>query len=99
MFTLFLDAAWQVALAALVLGAGLPVLFAVGLRSFVVAGGTDGADGGQPRAARPVLRVLGVVCFVVVIAAVLLGLTIIIATGFGKEVSFEQILPVLVDKE
>lgn len=95
MFPLFLDAAWQVVLAALLLGAGLPFLFALGVRSFAFAGGAD--DGGRTQ--RPALRVAGVVCFALVIVAVLVGLTVIIATGFGKEVSFEHLFPVIVDKE
>lgn len=93
MFPLFLDAAWQVALAALVLGAGLPTLFALGVRSFVLAGPE------APRQPRPALRIAGVVLFALVVAAVLVGLTVILATGFGKEVSFEHIIPMLVDKE
>ncbi|MFD1713712.1 hypothetical protein ACFSBZ_04435 [Amnibacterium flavum] len=97
MFPLFLDAAWQVALAALLLGAGLPALFALGVRSFAVAGGA--VDGGGSGPARPALRFAGVLCFVLVVCAVLVGLTVIIATGFGQTVSFEHIVPTLVDKE
>ncbi|BDI22880.1 hypothetical protein [Herbiconiux sp. L3-i23] len=95
MFPLFLDAAWQVALAALLLGAGLPTLFALGVRSFAIAGGAH--DDGRTQ--RPAFRALGVLCYVLVIVAVLVGLTVIIATGFGKEVSFENIIPMVVDKE
>jgi hypothetical protein len=96
MFPLFLEAAWQVTLAALLLGAGLPVLFALGVRSFAVAGtGEDGVQGAN----RILLRTAGLLCFVLIVAAVAIGLTIIVATGFGKEVSFEQIVPMIVDKE
>lgn len=102
MLSLFVEAAAQVALIALVLGAGLPVLFAVGVRSFALAGGAspDGSDGDvRPPSAAPLLRVLGVLCFAVVVAAVVLGLTIIIATGLGQEVSFEHIVPTFVPKD
>lgn len=96
MLQLFANAAGQVILAAVLLGAGLPVLFALGVRSSVLAG--PGGDGTAPRERRPLLRVLGILCFALVLCAVAVGLTIIIATGFGKEVSFEHIIPVLVDK-
>jgi hypothetical protein len=103
-FTLFLEAAGQVALVALVLGAGLPALFAVGVRSFTLAGsaGTSTGDGEATSPSRiPVsmLRVIGILCFAVVVAAVAIGLSIIIATGFGQQVSFEHIVPTFVPKD
>lgn len=103
MFPLFLEAAAQVAVIALVLGAGLPALFAVGVRSFALAGANDPRDTDVPadstRLPAPLLRTLGVLCFVVVVLAVVLGLTIIIATGFGQEVSFENVFPTFVPKD
>jgi hypothetical protein len=102
-FPLFLEAAGQVAVIALILGAGLPALFALGVRSFALAGAGDPRDTDVPRDATslpaPLLRTLGVVCFLVVVAAVVLGLTIIIATGFGQEVSFENVFPTFVPKD
>jgi hypothetical protein len=102
-FPLFLEAAAQVALIALVLGAGLPALFAVGVRSFALAGATDPRDTEVPadstRLPAPLLRILGVLCFLIVVLAVVLGLTIIIATGFGQEVSFEKVFPTFVPKD
>jgi hypothetical protein len=102
-FTLFLEAAGQVALIGLLLGAGLPALFAIGVRSFTLAGtaGTDGTDGEITRPSTPALalRITGVLCFLLVVAAVVIGLSIIIATGFGQEVSFEHIVPTFVPKD
>ena len=103
MFTLFLEAAGQVALAALLLGAGLPALFAVGVRSFTLAGaaGKAGADGEtitRSRIPGLLLRAIGTLCYVLVIAAVVIGLSVIIATGFGQELSFENIVPTFVPK-
>lgn len=95
MLQLFAASAAQVALAAVLLGAGLPVLFALGVRSTILAG----PDVSAPRQHRPLFRVLGILCFVLVLCAVAVGLTVIIATGFGKEVSFEHVIPMLVDKE
>jgi hypothetical protein len=95
MLSLFFAAAGQVALVALILGAGLPALFAVGVRSFAVAG-----DAAQPggRLPAPLLRVIGVICFALVVAAVAIGLSIIIATGLGQTVSFEHVFPTFVPK-
>ena len=104
MFTLFLEAAGQVALVALVLGAGLPALFALGVRSFTLAGsaGSPEADGGTSTPSRlpaPLLRTIGTLCYVLVVAAVAIGLSVIIATGFGQEVSFENVFPTFVPKD
>jgi len=93
---LFFEAAGQVALVAVLLGAGLPVLFALGVRSFAIAGGVSGE---QPRLPVPLLRVLGVACFAIVVLAVVVGLSIILATGFGQEVDFSHVIPVLVPKD
>jgi hypothetical protein len=102
-FTLFLDAAGQVALVALLLGAGLPALFAVGVRSFTLAGtaGRPGADGEtitRSSVPVPVLRAIGTLCYVLVIVAVVIGLSVIIATGFGQELSFDGLVPTFVPK-
>ncbi len=43
-------------------------------------------------------RLVAALCYTLVIIAVLLGLTVIVATGFGKELSFEHVWPTLVDK-
>jgi hypothetical protein len=101
-FSLFLEAAGQVALVAVFLGAGLPVLFALGVRSFAVArtagGAADGA-GTDHGLRQSLLRAGGILCFVLVVAAVAVGLTVIIATGFGQEVSFEHVVPTFVPKD
>ncbi|GAB3605899.1 hypothetical protein GCM10027413_13080 [Conyzicola nivalis] len=104
MFTLFLEAAGQVALVALLLGAGLPALFAIGVRSFTLAGaaGRPAAEGettGGSRISVPVLRVIGTLCYVLVVAAVVIGLSVIIATGFGQELSFDNFVLTFVPKD
>lgn len=92
-----LEGAWKVLVAGLVLGAGLPVVFAFGIRSLAWgAGGDAEVDHAAPN---PIGKVLAVVCFAVVLAAIALGITIIVATGFGKEVSFEHLYPTLVPKD
>lgn len=85
-----LDGAWRVLLAGLVLGAGLPVLFALGIRSLAWS-----ASGGV---ARPAGRAIGYGLFAVVVLGVLLGITFIVATGFGKALSFDHVYPTVVPK-
>jgi hypothetical protein len=86
-----LDGAWRVLLAGLVLGAGLPILFTLGVRSLAWS-----AAGGQ--AARPLGRAAGYALFGVVVLGVLIGITFIVATGFGKTLSFEHLYPTIVSK-
>ena len=77
-----LEALWQVALAGVLLGAGLPALFALGVRSLnanrvVAVGGTDATS--SPSAAG---RAGAIVCFVICAVAVVFGIVVII---FGKQ--------------
>jgi hypothetical protein len=102
MWHLFIDAAWRVAVYGFIFGAGLPALFAIGVRTTVLANHAhDGsASPIEVTASAPptVNRVLGVVCFVVVVAAVAIGISLIIAAGLGKAVSFEHVYPTFVPK-
>ncbi|WP_193612172.1 hypothetical protein [Nocardioides lijunqiniae] len=96
-------AGWQVVLIGVLLGAGLPAVFAVGIRSLAYAGGgsaTTSDPGGSegPAAARPLGTVLAGVCFLVVVVGIVLGLTFILASGFGKELDFGSGIPTLTDK-
>lgn len=94
MWELFSQAAWKVVLAGLLLGAGLPAVFAMGVRfSAAGAGGTSDQPG--PRAGR---HALGALCFGVAAVAVGLGITVIVAAGFGMSLSFEHVYPTLVPK-
>jgi hypothetical protein len=91
------EAAWKVLLVGLVLGAGLPAVFAAGVRS--LAWGTGGAaEVAADATPHPAGRALAGLCFVVVLAGIGLGLTIIIAAGQGKIVSFDHTYPTIVDK-
>lgn len=94
--TLALHGAWKVLAVSLVLGAGLPMVFALGIRSLALAAGGDAeVDSARPR---PIGKVLAGLCFLIVLAGVALGITIVVASGFGKAVSFEHIYPALVNK-
>lgn len=80
-----LTAVWQVAVGALILGAGLPALFALGLRSLYGKERLLATAGGEPQLTRPsALGKLGAAaCFAVVIAAVAFGIVVLV---FGKQI-------------
>ena len=95
------EGAWKVLLAGLILGAGLPLLFALGIRSLAWGAGGDAEthqEGAAGPKAQPIGTVIGWVLFVIVLAGVALGITFIVASGLGKELSFEHIFPTIVDK-
>ncbi|WP_436529929.1 hypothetical protein [Actinoplanes sp. HUAS TT8] len=95
-----LDGAWRVLLAGLILGAGLPVLFALGIRSLAWGAGEASVNtsGVTPGTRRPIGTAVGYLLFAVVVVGVLLGLTFIVASGFGNKLSFEHIYPTIVPK-
>ena len=99
--TFALEGAWKVLLAGVVLGAGLPALFALGIRSLAYGAGGD-ATAKSPGVAvatpRPIGTVVGYVLFAVVLMGVVLGITFIAASGFGKALSFTHIYPTIVNK-
>lgn len=77
-----LGALWQVVAVGLLLGAGLPALFALGIRS-LNTGRVPVVDGPVLTSRPSRLGVTGaVVCFGILIAAVLFGIVVII---FGKQ--------------
>jgi hypothetical protein len=100
--TLALASGWRVLLAGLVLGAGLPALFAVGVRSMAWGAGGEAevhaAGTAAAPAAHPVGRLVATVCFLVVVLAVALGITFVVATGMGKTLSFEHTYPTITTK-
>ena len=97
MFSLFLQDAWKVLLYSLLLGAGLPVVYALGVRSLGLASGSREVEGGAGER-HPLGVALATVCFVVVLAGVALGLLYIVAAGQGKMLSFEHVYPTMVPK-
>ena len=80
-----LDSIWRVALVGLLLGAGLPALFAFGMRSLYGQLPTEAAAHDAPvdvPTTGPGGRAVAYLCFGIVIAAVLFGIAVII---FGKQ--------------
>lgn len=77
------EALWQVLVAGLVLGAGLPALFALAIR-LQGSGRTLAADGaGYTTPPTAGGRAGSVVLFAVCVLAVLAGIFLIVAGGFG----------------
>lgn len=66
------SALWQIVVLALVAGAGLPALFALGLRALALNGGTSSAEGssGKLYGGNPVGLIAGGVCFLIVLGAI-----------------------------
>ena len=95
------DSAVKILVACLVLGAGLPALFAAGIRAMSWGAGGEaevhesGVSGPTPR---PLGTAAGYLCFAIVLLGVILGITFIVASGFGKAVSFEHIYPTITNK-
>lgn len=92
MFTLFLQDAWKVLVYSLILGAGLPVVYAVGVRSLAMGSGGSKAESAR----RPLGMAVAVICFLIVLAGVAVGLTYIIAAGKGEQLSFSHVYPTFI---
>ena len=89
---LALTRAWHVLLAGLLLGAGLPAIFALGIRVLSVGAA------GTPDDPRPTWlgKSLAGICFAVVGLGILAGIGTIVAHGFGAHLTFDGIIPVFV---
>ncbi|GAB6898232.1 hypothetical protein [Kineosporia succinea] len=102
MHTLSLEwqAIWKIFVVSVILGAGLPALFALGIRAMAFGTGGEAEEhaAGVSPAPHPAGRALAFVIFALVLLVVALGIMVIVAGGFGKEVSFDHIYPVLADK-
>jgi hypothetical protein len=98
-FKLLMEGGFSVLLAGLVFGAGLPVVYALALRVLTI-GATSyaGPDGDIHSTPRISSRLFAGLLIAVVVAGIGVGLMIIVATGFGKEVTFDTIYPTITDK-
>lgn len=96
---LVLSAAWDVLWVGLLLGAGLPALFAVGVRLLAGPADTVTADGVVVAHQPPTWqKALAWLCFAIVLYGVAIGILIIVGGGMGKMVEFHAGLPTLVPK-
>ena len=97
MIPLALEGAWKVLAAGLVLGAGLPVIYALAVRGLAVAQGA-GAVLGEVKA-KPYGKLVWWACLLLILLAVSYGISFIVATGLGKVVTFDHVIPWFVDKK
>ena len=100
-FSLEFQAVWKILVFGVILGAGLPALFAAGVRALAYGQGGEAethAAGAAAAAPHPIGRAIAALCFAVVVVAVALGIVFIVASGFGKALSFEHIYPTIIDK-
>lgn len=90
----------RVLVAGLVFGAGLPVVYALAMRALAVGAQIKVDDTGGEQL-RPSLagRLLSGLLIAVLAGAAVLGITLIVASGFDKAVSFEHLIPVIIDKK
>jgi hypothetical protein len=97
--SLELQAIWKILVVGIILGAGLPTVFAAGIRSIAYGQGGDSevsATGVTAAAApHPIGRAVGILCFAIVLVAVALALVYLVATGAGKVLSFDHIYPTI----
>ncbi len=99
-FLAALDGSWRVLLIGMLLGAGLPALFALGLRALSWGTGHDATIGVSAAALKPhpLGRAVAYVLFGLVVLAVVSGITYIAAHGLGWTVTFNGVLPVFTHK-
>jgi hypothetical protein len=99
-FLAALDGAWRVLLVGLVFGAGLPALFAFGIRSLAWGAGGEASvhEPGVTLKPRPVGRLIAYLLFALVVLLVLSGVGYIVVHGLGWTVTFNGLLPVITPK-
>ncbi|MFV0462450.1 MAG: hypothetical protein ACK5MP_04505 [Nostocoides sp.] len=95
---LALQGAWKVLIAGMVFGAGLPVLFVLAVRATTLGTETVDPDGTVRVKTSATGRLLSALIILILIGAVVLGITLIVAGGFGKVVDFSHGIPLIVDK-
>ncbi len=95
-----LDGGWRVLLAGLVLGAGLPAMFAIGVRALAWGTGGDAEvhETGVVLKPHPLGRLVAYTMFGLVLISVLLGIGYIVAHGLGMTITFNGLWPVFTPK-
>lgn len=96
MFGLFATAVAEVLIISLIVGAGLPALFAVGMRAYAYGEGGAATVGGGSR--HLLGKIVGVACFAMVVVVIALGLAVIVSSGFGYHVALDGMWPTFTKK-
>ena len=95
-----LDASWRVLLVGVVLGAGLPTIYALGIRALAWGTGGEAEVHEAGVELKPHLhgRLIAYSLFAFVVLCVLLGIGYIVAHGLGMTITFDGIVPVFTSK-
>lgn len=96
---LALKGGWNVLTAGLLFGAGLPILFGLAVRALALGTEEVDADGTTRFRTSLVGRAVAGLLMLVLVGAIVLGITLIVASGFGKAVDFSHVIPIIVDKK
>ncbi|MEL4357370.1 MULTISPECIES: hypothetical protein [unclassified Luteococcus] len=96
MFQIFVSAILQVLLIGLLVGAGLPALFSVGIRAMAYGVGGDAET--SHAAGHPVGKLVGYLCFALVLLSIAMGISIVVSSGLGYKVSFAHVIPTFIKK-
>jgi hypothetical protein len=78
-----LHALWQILVFGLLAGAGLPALFAVGMRAIALPGKGHPRESDELFGGNPLEIAFAALCFAVVLGAVGYGIYIIVKSGHG----------------
>ena len=98
--SLALKGASNVLFAGLVFGVGLPVIYALAMRALTIGASVDTDPDGTPRLHQTASsKAITALLLAVIVGGVALGITIIVASGLGKVVTFDHVIPMLVDKK
>ncbi|HPB71984.1 MAG TPA: hypothetical protein PLX71_03300 [Phycicoccus sp.] len=98
--SLALNGAGRVLMAGLAFGVGLPVIYALAMRILTLGAATVvDPDGKAVLRPTPLGKAIAALLMLAIVGGVALGITIIVAAGLGKAVSFEHVIPLLVDKK
>ena len=96
---LALAGGWKVLYTGILFGAGMPIIYSLAMRALVLGSTTGVDDQGKPTTRlSPAGKALAALLLAVIALAVILGITIIAASGFGKIVVFDGGLPSITDK-
>lgn len=91
MLSMFFTDILDVLLLGLLAGAGLPAIFSVGIASYAWGAGGDAET--DHAAGHPIGRAIGVLCFAFVLLVIAMGISIIVASGFGYHADFSHVIP------
>jgi hypothetical protein len=95
-----LEAIWKVLLWSVILGAGLPAVFALGVRSLAWGSSAEGEASGTVTmgGGNPAGKVVAGILFLIVLYCVAAAIVFIIATGKGDDISFTHVIPTIKEK-